>query len=46
VEAKKKPHATETKNRARDPIDAATKGAKAERISVEKLIFNSACKSG
>jgi hypothetical protein len=38
VEAKKKPHATETKNRARDPIDAATKGAKAERISVEKLI--------
>jgi hypothetical protein len=38
VEAKAKPHATETKNKARDPIDAATKGAKAGRISVRKLI--------
>ena len=38
VEAKEKPHATETKNKARDPIDAAAKGAKAERIPVRKLI--------
>jgi hypothetical protein len=34
VEAKEKPHATETKNKARDPIDAAAKGAKAERDPV------------
>jgi nucleotide-binding universal stress UspA family protein len=38
VEAKEKPHATETKNKARDPIDAAAKGAKSERIPVRKLI--------
>jgi hypothetical protein len=38
VEAKEKPHAMETKNKARDAIDAAAKGAKAERISVRKLI--------
>ena len=38
VEAKGKPHATETKNKARDPLDAAAKGVKAERNPVRKLV--------
>jgi K+:H+ antiporter len=38
VEAKEKQHATETRNKASAPIDAAAKGAKADRIPVRKLI--------
>jgi len=38
VEAKEKQHATETRNKAPAPIDAAAKGAKADRIPVRKLI--------
>ena len=38
MEAKGKPQATETKNKARDPLDAAAKGVKAERNPVRKLV--------
>jgi Kef-type K+ transport system membrane component KefB/nucleotide-binding universal stress UspA family protein len=38
VEAKENLHAEETKDKTRDPIDAAAKGAKAERIPIGELV--------
>jgi Kef-type K+ transport system membrane component KefB/nucleotide-binding universal stress UspA family protein len=38
VETKEKLHVTEIKDKARDPINAAVKGAKSERIPVRELV--------